>query len=217
MQETPKKLISVAVTEDNDYYRNEITTRLNSFDDCIVLFTAEDGQQLLDQLSVAKTLPDIIFLDISMPVMNGYDALVAIKKRWPAQCVCMLTVWRDDYAMGRCIQSGTSGYIIKEYIHDELHDAVHDLCRDNAFFSREITDDILKRLKESNYPKITQREMEYLTWNCKDLSKEEMAKEMNVSVRTVDDYRESLVSKFGVKTRVGMAMFAIRNGLVELP
>jgi two-component system invasion response regulator UvrY len=211
-----KKLpIYVAIADDHPMFRKGIIAQLQSYKHIQFVLEAASGQELVEQLSSAQQLPDICILDISMQPMNGYETANAIRDRWPKMKTIALTMLDEEYCIINMLRNGARGYITKGQDADALLKAIEEVYT-HGFYHEDIDAEILfKALQgESVYPPLTNREKEFLPYCCSDLSYKEIADIMNASQRTVESYRDSLCKKFNVKTRTGLASFALFTGLV---
>jgi len=178
---------------------------------------ASDGNELIDKLRKAENLPDICIIDISMPGLNGYELLKEIRKNWTSVKVLVLSEFYDEYSALEMLRSGANGYLQKNCTPQQLHHALANIYYHEYYYTASVS----KKISEMNhygaqFPKITDREMEFLQHCCSELSYKEIGELMGISARTVEAYRNALFDKLQLKTRTGLAMFALQNGIVPL-
>ena len=212
-----KQRILLAVAEDDPLHLYLIQKLLKPNKHFSILFTATNGGDLIDLLGTAATLPDIIVLDISMPVMSGYETLPAIKKKWPGIKVLVLSAYSRDYSIVRFLKDGASGFLSKNHM-DELGTALLSIYENDYYYSKHASKDIFTKVQKGKMdaPDISEKEMELLTLMCSGDSYEDIATKMSISKRTVEVHRDNLFKKFNVNSRPGLIMFALQNEIVPL-
>lgn len=212
--------IKVALVDDHVLLRNGLASLVKSFDDYTVLFEADNGQHFIDQLNKSD-LPDLVLMDISMPVKDGYETSLWLKQNYPDIKILALSMFDNESAIIRMLKNGARGYILKDIHPKEFKAALDSVITKGFYYSELVTgklihvvsklDDADTKISED---KITEKEIVFLRLICSELTYKEIADKMNVSPRTVDGYRDTLFEKVNVKTRVGLVMYAIKNGIV---
>lgn len=212
--------IKVALVDDHVLLRNGLANLVKSFDDYTVLFEADNGQHFIDQLNKSD-LPDLVLMDISMPVKDGYETSLWLKQNYPDIKILALSMFDNESAIIRMLKNGARGYILKDIHPKEFKAALDSVITKGFYYSELVTgklihvvsklDDADTKISED---KITEKEIVFLRLICSELTYKEIADKMNVSPRTVDGYRDTLFEKVNVKTRVGLVMYAIKNGIV---
>jgi len=211
----PEDKIHIVIADDHALFRKGLMFELSSYEDFIVDFEADDGIDLIEKIRAAPQKPDICILDLSMPRMNGYDALVSIKKQWPQIRVVILSTSYNEYTIIKRLSCSAGACLPKEISGDELLTALRQVYRDNIY-NREIDKKILTNalLEKNKMAKITANELSYLNYACSELTHREIAYKMCVTNRSVDGYRDSLCNKLGLKNRVELVIFALSSGIV---
>lgn len=212
---------SVALIDDHELLRSGLAAIINSFDGYKVMMQAGNGQEFIDHLSQDK-LPDIVLLDINMPVMDGFETAEWIKKNLANTKVLVLSMLENDIAIIRMMKNGARGYLLKDSKPKVFKQAL-DNIRDTGYFINElISDKLMSYISNGNtfsvnspFGMLTDNEVHFLKLICSDKTYKEIAEEMCVSPRTVDSYRDNLFKKLDIKTRVGLAIFAMKHNLVE--
>lgn len=188
-----------------------------------VLFEADNGKDFINKLK-PKFLPDIVLLDINMPEMDGYETAAWLKKYHPTVKVLALSMNDNENAIIQMLKAGAVGYILKDTDPGELNAALISLIKKGFYYNDMVTGKLVHAInhidEQGNSIKdvlqLADREREFLKLVCSELTYKEIAEKMNVSPRTVDGYRDTLFEKLNVKTRVGLAMYAMRNGIVQV-
>jgi len=203
--------ILIAIVDDHTLFRCGVAGLMSEFDELEVVFESENGQQM--QYALAKhKLPNVVLMDINMPVMDGYDATAWLKKNYPQIKVLALSMFEDDKAVIKMIKSGASGYVLKESKPGELLDAIKTIHTKGVYINDMVSGKLIRSVVDDNDgPDFTKKELEFLRLCCSELTYKEMADKMFVSPRTVDNYREALFLKLGLKSRTGLVLYAIQN------
>lgn len=216
---TDKSYIPVAIADDHVMMRNAISNMISTFSGFKVVLEADNGQQLIDKLEHIDQLPEICILDIQMPIMNGYDTLIQLKKKWPNIKVLALSMYNHEFSIIKMLKNGANGYLLKGADLNELHKALQEIKGKGYYSSELVASNIFQLLHGENdslLHKVNEREMEFLKYCCTELNYKEIGKEMGVSTRTAEGYRNALFDKLNLHTRAGLVMFAINTGLVQL-
>jgi DNA-binding NarL/FixJ family response regulator len=203
--------ILIAIVDDHTLFRNGVAGLMSEFDELEVVFEAENGQQM--QYALAKhALPDVVLMDINMPVMDGYDATAWLKKNHPQIKVLALSMFEDDKAVIKMIKSGASGYVLKESKPGELLEAIKTIHTKGVYINEMVSGKLIRSVTDDDEgPDFTKKELEFLRLCCSELTYKEIADKMFVSPRTVDNYREALFLKLNLKSRTGLVLYAIQN------
>ncbi len=217
------KECSVALIDDHELMRNGLQGIVNGFDGYCVTLQAINGKDFIQQVK-KNNQPSIALVDITMPVMNGYDTAAWIKKNLPDTRILALSMLDNESAVIKMLKNGASGYVLKDSKPSHLLQALN-AVRDSGFFMNDMVNSrvihYLNSSEENSKHKsllanITDREAEFLVHAATEMSYKEIAENMKVSPRTVEGYRDSLFFKLDLKTRVGLVMFGIRNGLIQI-
>lgn len=213
----------IAFVDDHVLLRNGLSNLVDQFEGYKVLFEADNGEDFIRQLKPPH-YPDIVLLDITMPVMNGYQTAEWIRANLPNTKVLVLTMLDNDNAVIRMLKSGARGYLLKDSKPTMVKEALDQLRNDGFYFNNLIKNKVFQYLSRNPGPEssekdqfvhLTEREITYLTLACSERTHREIAEEMNVSIRTVDSYRDAIYEKTGVSSRVGLVLFAIRCGYFD--
>jgi len=219
----PVKEIKVVLADDHVLLRNGLASLISSFGGYKVLFGANNGKDFIEQLKPA-TVPDIVLMDINMPEMDGYETTLWLKKNYPLVKVLALSMYDNENAIIRMFKAGAKGYILKDCEPAELRAALDNIDRKGFYYSEMVTGRLIHTINKmdddenqtTNLIQLSEREIEFLKLACSELTYKEIADKMFLSPRTIDGYRDALFEKLNVKTRVGLVMYAIKNGIVNL-
>lgn len=212
--------IKVAIADDHALFRTGVKTSLSGHKDIQMVAEAENGMQLLNLLKHIK--PDVILLDIHMPIMDGYTALPEIKKLYPDMKVIMLSMNNDPSIITRMMEIGANSYLTKESDSETIYHAIR-TCFEQEFFFNDLTNKALlnglrmKKPAEAAMPEVNlnEKEVTILKLMCEEKSTKEIADIVDLSPRTVEAIRDKLKTKTGVKSMAGLVMYAVKAGIVE--
>ena len=220
----PTKELKVMLVDDHVLLRNGLASLIDSFGGYKVLAEANNGKDFINRITPASA-PDIVLLDINMPEMDGYETALWLKKNYPLVKVLALSMYDNESAIIRMFKAGAKGYILKDCDPSELRAALDSIAHKGFYYSEMVTGRLIHTINQlddddnnttRNLVQLSDRELEFLKWVCSELTYKEIADKMFLSPRTIDGYRDALFEKLNIKTRVGLAMYAIKNGIVNL-
>lgn len=214
------KKIKVIVTDDHVLMRNALSRLVAGMEGYQVLAEADNGKDLRDKIR-QHLVPDIVLLDVNMPEMDGFETTQWLRKNYPYIKVLVLSMLSDEKTIIRMFRLGAKGYLLKNTDPEELKKALDAIVDKDVYLSEYVSGKLVSGLNkfgelDEKPVLLNEREKEFLRWTCTELAYKDIADKMNVSPRTVDDYRQSLFSKLKVHSRVGLVMYAIRNGVVDI-
>ena len=215
--------ITIALADDHVLLRNGLANLLQDLD-FEVVFQADNGKQFIEKLKT-HTPPQVVLMDINMPVMDGYDTTLWLKKNHPDVKVLALSMYNDENAIIRMLKSGAKGYLLKDSSPSELKAAIQSLATKGFHYSELVTGTLIHTINHMDNPEsavikdvlgLNERELEMLKLICTELTFKEIAEKMQISPRTVDGYRDILLEKLQCKSRIGLVIFAIKNGIIVI-
>jgi DNA-binding NarL/FixJ family response regulator len=214
------KKIQVAIIDDHTLLRTALARLVNSFEGYTVLLEADNGKDLRNRI-LQHQVPDIVLLDVNMPEMDGFETTQWLHKNYPHIKVLVLSMLSDERTIIKMFRLGAKGYLLKNTDHEELKKALDSVMNKNVYLSEYVSDKLVSGLhkdvdKDESPVLLNEKEREFLRWTCSELSYKEIAEKMYLSPRTIDDYRQSLFNKLKVHSRVGLVMYAIKNGITEV-
>lgn len=208
--------INIAIVDDHTLFRNGLAALMNEFEELNVIFSAGNGEQM-QQMLAKSPLPDIILMDINMPVMDGFKATDWLKETYPNIKVLALSMFDDEKAVIGMIKNGACGYVLKESKPREVLEAIKTIFSKGVYINELVSGKLLYSIaNQENAPLFSAKEIEFLKLCCSELTYKEIADRMCVSPRTVDNYRESLFQKLNLKSRTGLVLYSIKNQLIRL-
>jgi len=215
-------MAKIVLTDDHSLLRNGLASLVQSLGHT-VLFEADNGKDFMAKLDI-KQLPDMVLLDINMPEMDGYETAHWIKLNHPDIKVLALSMYDNETSIIRMLKCGAKGYILKDSEPAELKAAIDAVMTRGFYYSDLVSGKLMHAISKmdddseglKNLVPLNDRETDFLKYTCTELTYKEIADKMFVSPRTIDGYRDALFEKLHVKTRVGLVMYAIRNGIVNV-
>jgi|SRR5665213_388809 len=209
--------IKIGIVDDHRLFLKSLAMMLQSFNEYEVVVEAPNGKSLQEKMNDENNLPEILLIDVNMPVMDGIETAGWVNEKFPQIKLVALSQNDSDKTIIGMIKAGCCAYLLKDTHPNELEKALHEIYI-KGFYNADESNINFRRLLqfENESMKITDREMTFLNFACSDFTYKQIAAEMNLSERTIDGYRESLFRKLNVQSRVGLVLEAIRKGLVNL-
>jgi DNA-binding NarL/FixJ family response regulator len=208
--------IRVALVDDHRLFRSGIASLIHNFDRYTIIFEAGDGDEMIRKIS-PKLKPHIILLDINMPKMDGIAAARWLRHVHPDINIIILSMFEDADKVLTMVRMGVKGYLLKDSEPHEFEEALHKVSENELYYPSFVTRHLVDNIDEVfNITKLNSRELEFLKLASTELTYKQIAEEMCISTRTVDGYRDQLFGKLRVKSRIGLALYAIKNKLIDL-
>ena len=213
-------MYSIALADDHVLLRKGLVSLVENLGYKVIL-EVDNGQQLTEQIQ-AGVHPDLVLMDINMPVKDGYETTKWLKNNAPLTKVLALSMYDDESAIIRMLKNGAKGYILKDSEPGELRTAIESILSKGFYYSEMVTGRLIHSINTmddeyspaKNLSGLNEREIDFLKLAATELTYKEIAEQMHLSPRTIDGYRDALFEKLNIKSRVGLVLFAIKNGLV---
>lgn len=211
----------IVIVDDHLLIAKAIASIIDGFRDYRVLYECENGDALVEKFIQPANIPDIVLMDISMPGMDGFETTAWLREHYPDVLVMALTMQSDNESLLKMIRAGARGYLQKNVHPLELEKALDAMKNRGLYYPDWAASRVLQSLASGDLEKedpvpLSPREKEFLKFACTELTYKEIAEKMFCSPRTVESYRDALFEKLGVKTRVALALFAVKTGLHKL-
>ena len=210
--------VKVAIVDDHKLVSKALENMISLNPNFQVTMNCFNGQDFIDELEKVKTYPDVVLMDINMPIKNGIETTAEISRKFPNLKVIALTMEDNEGTIIKMMKAGAKGYLLKDMSPDILFNAINIVHEKGIFYTDMVTQSLLKIKTEEKFMKnlnetLKDRELEFIKLACSELTYREIADQMFVSPRTIDGYRDSIFLKLNVKTRVGIVLFAIKHNL----
>jgi NarL family two-component system response regulator LiaR len=210
--------LSIILVDDHQLFREGLKSLLESFDYVEHVREAPNGKEFLQMLKT--TLPDVVFMDIEMPEMDGITATRKAIEAFPQLNVVALSMYGNENYYTQMINAGAKGFILKNSGIQDVENAIQNVMSGNNYFSHEIFQRLIhglgRKQQKSSSAGLSTREEEIVLLICKGLSNQEIADKLYLSKRTVDKHRENILHKTQSKNTAGIVMYAVKNGIVEV-
>lgn len=220
MSDTMHNKIAVLICDDHALFREGVKSILSLQPDIEVVGEAADGKEAVEQ--ALRLSPDVVLMDISMPVLKGFEAVRRIKKARPQTQILILTVYDDEDLVARCLDAGASGYLLKDSPPQQLVYAIQTVDRGEQYMSPRVLTGVVRQYIsqpsefKGGYELLSDREREILVLLAEGQSLKDIATRLNLSVKTVDAHKYNLMRKLDLHDRSELIRYAIRKRLVEV-
>ena len=213
--------VNIALVDDHNLFRKGLIKLINLGDvqqRYHILLEAENGSDLQAQMT-QPPFPDIILMDIDMPDTDGFATVEWLQRTHPGIKVLVISMVESEGAILRMLRLGVKGFLSKDIEVEDMHSALEAIANNGFYYSEAATEVLNQNLqgvvKSTGHPHLSENEREFIKLATTEMTYEQIANKMNLSVKTIDGYREVLFKRLQVKTRVTLALWAVRNGIVE--
>jgi len=209
----------VVIVDDHSLFAGSLEKLINSYPGFHVMYHAKNGKDLQDKFEADETRPEIVLLDINMPVMDGYETAAWLNENHPDVKVLALSMEDDESAILKMLCNGAKGYLLKDIHPDILKEALNELMVKGYYHSDKVAATLLESLKpkaKKKLPPFKDNEIRFMQLACSELTYKEIAEQMNLSPKTIDGYRQELFNRLHIKNRVGLVIYALRNDFTNI-
>ncbi len=215
------KNYKIILADDHVVLRDALVNLVGNFKEFEVIATADNGRSLLQKIQEGF-IPDLVLLDLNMPVVDGYAAAESLHESYPNIKIVVLTMLDSEISLIRLLKVGVRGFLKKDIHPKELEQALLSVAQGGYYYSHNTTGKLAAIFERSHKANssldkelINSMEIEFLKLAASDMTYKEIAEKLNLSPSTIDNYREVLFEKLQVKSRVGLAIYAVKNGIVN--
>lgn len=208
------KTYSVVIVEDHVLLSQAIGGLVDSFDRFKVSYLCKNGKELITHLEQKRTKePDIVLMDINMPMMNGIETTSWLSEHYPNIDVIGLSIEEDERTIIQMLRAGAKGYLMKDVEKSVLEMALNEVINNGFYHSKHVTNILIGSLngKKGSGLRLKDNEIEFMKLVCTEMTYKEIADQMCLSPKTIDGYRDALFEKLDVKNRIGLVIYAIKN------
>ncbi len=212
------KKFNVVIVDDHLLFAQSLKGLVDSFEEFNVLYHTVNGQDLIDKLTTLSNDPDVILMDVKMPVMGGIETTAWLKTNRPKIKVLALSMEDDEINIIKMIKNGARGYLLKDIHPDELKTALNEVLSEGFYHTKHVSKALQNSMHHQQDLKqaLSSNELRFLKLACTERTYKEIAEEMNLSPKTIDGYRDTLFKKMGIKSRTGLVIYAVKNGYFEV-
>ncbi|MCF1714022.1 response regulator transcription factor [Flavihumibacter sp. RY-1] len=215
------RVIKVAIADDHKIFRKGVILSLRPFTNIKFVQEAENGNELIEGL--AESAPDVILMDLRMPVKDGIETTKFIAKTYPNIHIVVLTMFEDERFVSHLMEIGANGYLLKSADPSEIRRAIMEVFEKGYYLNNFVNRILLKKshAKQKVIPSLsseitlTDRERDVIKYICMEFTASEIAQKMEVSPRTVEAIKDRLMEKFGTKNTAGLVFYAVKNNLID--
>lgn len=212
--------INIAIVDDHTLFRQGLAGLLTESGRVNIVFDASNGADMIQKIS-KQTLPEVILMDITMPIMDGYESTKWVKQNHPDINVLALSMFEEDKPIIEMLKSGAGGYMLKQSKVADLVNAITGINEHSFYINELVSGKLLRNIQnkqavKNDFSELTANELRFLELCCSDLTYKQIADQMNLSPHTIDNYRESLFQKFETKSRTALVISALKNGLIKI-
>ncbi|MFN8254502.1 MAG: response regulator transcription factor [Bacteroidales bacterium] len=213
------EIATIVLVDDHLLFRKGMVELISKFKGFSVIWEAGNGLEFIKKLKTSKT-PEIVLLDIAMPEMDGFETASWIKTQHPEIKILVLSMFDQENSIIKMLKLGVNGFILKDADPSELREAMTDIKEKGFYYSELVAGTMASNIRNENKKADTtplnEREIKFLELVCTEMTYKEIADKMFLSFRTIDGYRDNLFMKLEVKSRVGLALYAIKNGIFKI-
>ena len=213
--------IKIIIADDYKIFRDGLKVSLSQDEGFDIIAEADNGEDLI--ALIEKSKPNVIIMDLKMPIMDGMEATQIIRKKYTDIKILVVSMYDDDKFIIHLMEIGANGYLLKNADPAEILKAIHSVFENGYYFNDIVNKALLKKLvlKGNIKPsfnqnvELTERELEVLKLVCEEKTATEIGKEIFLSPRSVEGIRQRLIEKIGVRNTAGLVMFAVKNNIVS--
>jgi len=204
---------SVVVVDDHALLSQAIGGLVDSFEQFTVLYTCMNGQELLDKLKNPKNIPDVVLMDVNMPILNGIETTAHLYQDFPQIKVLALSIEEDETVILKMLRAGAKGYLMKDVKKGELQHALLEVIEKGFHHTNTVTKVLVESLsnKEGSEAVLKERELEFIKHACTEMTYKEIADVMFLSPKTIEGYRNAIFEKLNLRNRTGLVIYAIKH------
>lgn len=211
--------IDVIIVDDHVLFSQALKGLVGNFSEFNIVTVLSNGKELVDYFSNENKLPEIVLMDIQMPIMNGIEATQWLKDNKPEIKVLALSMEAEEETILKMLRAGAKGYLLKDIHPSVLQHALNEVHTAGFYYTENVTNTLLNSITRKEAPskvKLKERELEFLKLACTEMTYKQIAGKMFLSPKTIENYREALFEKLEAKTRIGLVLYAIKEKIVIL-
>lgn len=211
--------IDIIIVDDHLLFSQALKGLVSNFKEFNVLTILNNGKELIDYFSKENEQPQIVLMDIQMPIVNGIEATLWLKENKPKIKVLALSMEAEEETILKMLRAGAKGYLLKDIHPSILQHALKEVHLSGFYYTENVANTLLSSIDKKENPtaiKLKERELEFLKLTCSEMTYKQIAERMFLSPKTIENYREALFEKLEAKTRIGLVLYAIKEKIVIL-
>ena len=204
---------TVVVVDDHNLLSQAIGGLVDSFENFKVLYTCRNGKELVKRLDHPDDVPELVLMDVNMPILNGIETTEYLKKNFPRIKVLALSIEEDEAVILKMLRAGARGYLLKDVKKIELYNALLEVLEKGFYHTNTVTKILVDSLTEDKEKEtqLKDREIEFIRLACTEKTYKEIADIMHLSPKTIEGYRNNIFEKLHLRNRTGLVIYAIKN------
>ncbi len=204
---------TVVVVDDHILLSQAIGELVHTFDQFQVMYICKNGKELISKLNSSEPAPDLVLMDVNMPILNGVETTAHLKEHFPDIKVLALSIEEDENTILKMLRAGARGYLLKDIKKSELQTALSEVIKNGYYYTNTVVKIMVDSLHNNNEKTKTlkEREIEFIRHACTEKTYKEIAEQMFLSPKTIEGYRDALFDKLNLRNRTGLVLYAIRN------
>ncbi|MAY23352.1 MAG: DNA-binding response regulator [Flavobacteriaceae bacterium] len=204
---------TVVVVDDHNLLSQAIGGLVDSFENFKVLYTCRNGKELIKRLDHPDDVPELVLMDVNMPILNGIETTEYLKKNFPRIKVLALSIEEDEAVILKMLRAGARGYLLKDVKKIELYNALLEVLEKGFYHTNTVTKILVDSLTEDKEKEtqLKDREIEFIRLACTEKTYKEIADIMHLSPKTIEGYRNNIFEKLHLRNRTGLVIYAIKN------
>lgn len=208
----------IVIVEDHTLFSQALTALINNFSNFEVLYSCKNRRELFKELYNKCNIPDIILIDIDIPTIDVMETISKLKTEYPYISIVALSREENKRKILKVLSAGANGYLPKNAEETVLQRALLEVLEAGFFYTTEVSNLLIQSLhaKEGNKIELKDREIEFVKHACTEKTYKEIARDMCLSPRTIEGYRDAIFEKLNLKNRTGMVIYAIKNDIFQL-
>ncbi len=219
----PKRLAlkptKIIIVDDHHLFSNAVNVLIKGFKNFEVIKILGNGKEMVSYFENQGEVPEIMLMDIKMPLMDGIEATKWLRKHKPDVRVLALSMEAEENTVVKMLRAGAKGYLLKDIDPEVLEHSLNEVHKNGFYYTENVTNSLLKSKDPSNNIDaifLKERELEFLKLACTEYTYREIAERMFLSPKTVENYREALFEKLNARSRIGLVLYAIKHEIVVL-
>lgn len=214
--------IRIVLADDHEIFRDGFKVMIKKQPSVQLVGEAADGEELIRQTRQLR--PDVVITDIKMPVMDGVEATKQLTSEFPEIGIIALSMFDEENLIVEMLEAGAKGYLLKNAHKDEIMEAIKTVDRNHTYYCNGTSARLANMIAKSTFrpstrvvkPEFSEKEVAVIRYICKEMSNKEIASNLNLSIRTIEGYRDRILEKIGARNAAGIVVYAIKNNIYQM-